>query len=585
MHDGAMVLALRIMLARGYGALSEIGEADLCDVTLRQRPRGIDTLDAALCALGVLGRTPKRGPTRLMRGRRLSARELAQREDLPERFRAVTALYLEAYERRVSDNHPTLRSKASQLARFWRFIAERYPEVESCREVVPAHARAFVPAAIEQGRAERRLTDRQDSGTVHGWVTTVRTFFTDLCAWATEPGSPFAEHAPRALPLTHHDLKGVGFEKQRRRQEARTTATILELEREVPKIRAHAFRAWQQAGEAFAAAPDDPDAELAEREAFWDWALLELLVQSGLRLEEACQLTTLDVLRRHQPDGSVYYLLHVKPSKFDRARVVPIGDGLGRVIAEIVAHVRRFYGSRDVPACDNWDHHERRGLPRGPYLLQGAQHPSAITPEHVRARLARLSRAAGARASDGAPLVLRPHDCRRIFASEHLNNDTPPHVIQALLGHAALDTVMVYAKLYPRKLVEEYRKTTRGSYQAFHGREGLRNPTAQEWEAFTRSCNLRDMGTHVCALPAGEHCPRGLVCLGCTHAQPKKSAAPTFRRMLQSHHRALARAGERGEPAGQIAARELEITRIEGALRRAEELNDDVAAAIEAAAA
>jgi hypothetical protein len=36
-------------------------------------------------------------------------------------------------------------------------------------------------------------------------------------------------------------------------------------------------------------------------------------------------------------DGRIYYyLLHIKPSKFDRARVIPIGDGLGRVLAEII---------------------------------------------------------------------------------------------------------------------------------------------------------------------------------------------------------------------------------------------------------
>jgi hypothetical protein len=78
------------------------------------------------------------------------------------------------------------------------------------------------------------------------------------------------------------------------------------------------------------------------------------------------------------------------------------------------------------------------------------------------------------------------------------------------------------------------------------------------------------MGTHLCALPTGEHCPRGLVCLGCNHAQPKKSTAPVFRRMLTSHTRALERAREAGEPAGQIAARQLEVERIAGALRRAE---------------
>jgi hypothetical protein len=51
--------------------------------------------------------------------------------------------------------------------------------------------------------------------------------------------------------------------------------------------------------------------------------------------------------------------------------------------------------------------------------------------------------------------------------------------------------------------------------------------------------------------------------------------------MLASHERSLATARGDREPAGQIAAREMEIVRIRGALQRAEELSDDVAAAIE----
>jgi hypothetical protein len=85
------------------------------------------------------------------------------------------------------------------------------------------------------------------------------------------------------------------------------------------------------------------------------------------------------------------------------------------------------------------------------------------------------------------------------------------------------------------------------------------------------------------ALPTGEHCPKGLICLGCAHAQPKKSAVPIFRRMLASHGRSLAAARGHSEPGGQIAAREMEIVRIKGALQRAEDLSDDVAAAIERA--
>ena len=118
-------------------------------------------------------------------------------------------------------------------------------------------------------------------------------------------------------------------------------------------------------------------------------------------------------------------------------------------------------------------------------------------------RIRGISIDAGARCSDGSRLVLLPHDCRRVFASEHLNNNTPVHVIQALLGHSSSDTVMIYAKLYPSQLIEEYRKTVRSLYNAYYGDDGLKNPTAEEWAAFAASCNLRDMGTHLSHLPAG----------------------------------------------------------------------------------
>ncbi len=182
--------------------------------------------------------------------------------------------------------------------------------------------------------------------------------------------------------------------------------------------------------------------------------------------------------------------------------------------------------------------------------------------------------------------MLLPHDCRRVFASEHLNNNMPVHIIQALLGHASPDTVMIYAKLYPSQLIEEYRKTVRSLYNAYYGEDGLKNPTADEWAAFAASCNLRDMGTHLCALPTGEHCPKGLICLGCAHAQPKKSAVPIFRRMLASHERSQVILPPAISCPGMMATSfttPMEIVRIKGALQRAEELSHDVAAAIERA--
>ncbi len=579
----AISCAVRILLTRGYHSLAEITEDDL--TAIPSWSHGSDTLDVALCSMGVFARTPQRGATRRLRQGRRTIAEIVATSNIPERFQEVTILYLETYTARISDLYASQRQKATALGHFWRFLSERYPNVNTSADVLPAHARAYVPFAIEQVCGGHHGDSNRGGSrvTAHTRLVHVRAFFTDICTWASEPDSPFAALAPRAIPLTRYDLAGMGFDKERKQVQKRMVATVLDLEREMPNIRAFALQKWHEAEAALKADETNTRLRTAESDAFWDWGLLELLVQSGLRIEEASELTTLDVIKRRMPDGRVYYMLHVKPSKYDRARVLPIGDGLGRVIAEMIRHVKNFNGTETVPFCDHWDHHEKRPLPKAPYVVRAPRHPSALGMQGIRRRLRLLSAAAGARKADGTPLRLHPHDCRRVFATEHLNNNTPVHVIQALLGHATIDTVMVYAKLYPQTMVEEYRKAVRGLYTAFHGAESLRNPTAEEWAAFSASCSMRDMGTHLCALPTGEHCPKGLVCLGCVHAQPKKSAAPVFRRMLASHERERVAAKARGEPAGQIAARELEVARIRGALQRAEELTSDVAAAIEAA--
>jgi integrase len=575
---------LRILLVRGYDSLHHIKDDDLKLLAIRWS-KGTDALDAALCSLGVFSRTPKRGSARHGRRQRMKASELVESAGVPDRFRQVMILYLETYEARVSDVYRTLRHKVIALAHFWRFIRDRHPDVKRCSQILPRHVRDYIPHAIRRAHEVQRGPGAGDEvrPTAHSWLVDLRVFFSDLCAWATEPDSPFKRFAPRTIPATRHTFLGYGFDKARERTRARITATVLDLEREMPKIRAFALQQWKAAVAAPKVATTRGYPWSDEVDTFWDWALLELLVQSGLRIEEASELTTFDILKRKMPDSRIYYLLHIKPSKFDRARVIPIGDGLGRVLAEIIRYVKRFYNSESVPVCDHWDLQEKRPRPPAPYLIQGIRHPSTAGIQTIRSRIREISIAAEARRSDGSALVLLPHDCRRVFASEHLNNNTPVHIIQALLGHASPDTVMIYAKLYPSQLIEEYRKTVRSLYNAYYGEDGLKNPTAAEWVAFTASCNLRDMGTHLCALPTGEHCPKGLICLGCAHAQPKKSAIPIFRRMLTSHERSLVAARGHHEPAGQIAAREMEIVRIKGALQRAEELSDDVAAVIERA--
>jgi hypothetical protein len=178
----------------------------------------------------------------------------------------------------------------------------------------------------------------------------------------------------------------------------------------------------------------------------------------------------------------------------------------------------RLYNSESVPVCNHWDLHEKRPRPPVPYLLQGIRHPSTTGIQTIRGRIRNVSVSAGARRSDGSPLVLLPHDCRRVFASEHLNNNTPVHVIQALLRHASPDTVMIYAKLYPSQLIEEYRKTVRSFYNAYYGEDGLKSPTAEEWAAHRRALSEGTDLPRLCAFPAEEKCGADLS----THAgQPR----------------------------------------------------------------
>ena len=54
------------------------------------------------------------------------------------------------------------------------------------------------------------------------------------------------------VPLTRHDLVGVGFEQARRRTAARMTSVVVDLEREMPNIRAFAQRRWHDAEQALA---------------------------------------------------------------------------------------------------------------------------------------------------------------------------------------------------------------------------------------------------------------------------------------------------------------------------------------------
>lgn len=116
-----------------------------------------------------------------------------------------------------------------------------------------------------------------------------------------------------------------------------------------------------------------------------------------------------------------------------------------------------------------------------------------------------------------------------------------------------------------------------------YGPDGARHPTSGEWAAFTASCSLRDMGTTSARCQPENTAPAGWSVSAA--GTPSRRGAPRARSgdAHQPHPRP-GPARQTGEPAGQIAARKLEVERIRSAPRRASELTDDAAGVLEAAA-
>ncbi len=110
MRAAALNAGLRLLLAHGYVSVHQITEQDLLAIPAAAE-LGSDTLDAALCVLGIFARTPKRAASRHARTPRRSPAELVAVAAIPEHFRAITALYLETYAARISQVYATLQHK------------------------------------------------------------------------------------------------------------------------------------------------------------------------------------------------------------------------------------------------------------------------------------------------------------------------------------------------------------------------------------------------------------------------------------------------------------------------------------------
>lgn len=141
-------------------------------------------------------------------------------------------------------------------------------------------------------------------------------------------------------------------------------------------------------------------------------ALILTLLDSGVRVRELCALQVGDY-------DAARGRLHIRHGKGDRARFVVVGSRTAKALW-------RYLASRGEMA------------PVAP--LFATRENTALERNNVRHLLVRLGEQAGV-------AHMHPHRFRHTFAITFLRNGGSPLLLQALLGHARLETVQHYVRL------------------------------------------------------------------------------------------------------------------------------------------
>jgi len=497
-------------------------------------------------------------------------------------------------ERQPALDFNTLSKIADVLGRlFWRDLEEHHPGIDSLRldsEVATAWKQRMQLKRSRRGEGAAAEPRR--------WsvmpLVTVRAFYADIAQWAAEDPARWAQWvAPN--PVKDADLSMRKLQAQRKSRMDERTRQRLQV---MPALLTHVRRqrtltaerlaaaAAVQPGQLFTAGgitmrrapasptptlhlwalpvpenqqpgqtarPDDPpaapasgpdpsppgrgrvDLTAAEAEAFWIWAVVETLHETGIRIEELTEISHHSLISYQLPcdDGSpdpaatattgtgIVPLLHIAPSKTDTERLMVISPLLADVLSAIVARISNP-ATGTVPLVQRYDPHERRFADtKAPLLFQrrfGVENRS-ISTAAIRVRLEAALTAAGITDVTGAPLSMQPHDFRRVFITDAISSGMPPHICQLIVGHADINVTLGYNAIYPRQVIAAHQQfITRR--RTLRPQEEYRPVTDAEWDEFRGHFARRKVALGDCGRGYGTPCIHEHSCIRCPLLRP-----------------------------------------------------------------
>ena len=440
----------------------------------------------------------------------------------------------------------------------------------------------------------------------------VRAFYTDLAHWALEDPSRWAPWAA-PNPISGRDLLGQNKQGQRARarmhQRTRTLAPVLPvLVTTAERHRDHARRLLAAAQSAAPGEGFEVDGQhlrrlsiatdaakggtgrpglvyaseseggtrrnltLEEDDAFWAWAVIEVLRHTGIRVEELLELTHGSVVAYTLPtSGEVIPLLQITPSKTDRERVLVVSPELADVLGTIIV---RVCGGRDgLPLLSRYDSAERLHSPTLPFLFQRpwGLRQQVLTQHRVKQLLDRTVADSDLTGPDGQLARFTPHDFRRIFATEAVASGLPVHIAAKLLGHESLTTTQAYVAIYDQDVIDHHRAFI-ARRRALRPSQEYREPTDAEWDEFLGHFERRKVELGVCGRAYGTPCEHEHACVRCPLLRPDPAQMHRLQEILENLHARLAEARAQGW-LGEVEGLQITIAGAEqklAAMRRAD---------------
>jgi Phage integrase family len=570
----AVIYQIALLLAAKGGAVADVTVGDcvqLCD--LRNSHGAV--LYELLHAAGVF---PVNAPATIrVFGRaagQLSIAELVDRRDIACRpARDLLVDYLT--ERQPGLDYASLADYAYILAGvFWRDLEIHHPGIESLHlpaEVAAGWKQRVQTTLRRQRGADGNLVEVQVPRREHqGVLIKVRGFYLDIAQWAVEDPSRWAAwSAP--CPIRAAEVERT---KHRRRHKAhmdqRTRDQIPVLPRLVAAVERRRGAAAERLAVARTVAPGATfayadqtlrravrpsaggtkvwaedldtgqrhDLTREEDDAFWTWAIIEVLRHTGIRIEELLELTHHAIVQYRLPTtGELVPLLQITPSKTDLERLLLVSPELADVLAAIVARVRGADGA--VRLIASYDSLEKTWRPPLPLLLQ---HRIADEDRPINRNLVtRLLTSALAEldpegdptrapegelaASAGESIRFRPHDFRRIFVTEAILNGLPPHIAQIVCGHRDIATTLGYKAIYPTEAIEAHRAFL-ARRRALRPAEEYRTPTDAEWQEFLGHFERRKVSVGTCGRAYATACQHEHACIRCPMLRPDLAHKP-----------------------------------------------------------